>query len=530
MLLRGSSGNSSSGSGRGGGGCRRLGLAVVHHVRLDKLVGGQRSHETQLPRQHGRAHDLRQLARVVSGTRARALCSPAHTADLQATRLRRQVRASAHSAHLHTGHGHAHVQRSHVLRVLHDGEAVAALHVLRGILPRGQKHCSDDVGGVRVEPAHATRHGGADVVLLLVGLDHVVHRALQHGLDNVLGDDRLHHDALAAAQDPVDRGGLLVCAHIARDGHQHQIGELGLQHLDGLEASLGDHVHAHSVARHAVEAQVDVASSHGGLHADQLAVVGGGVEGLLQLLVVLQCPAPALHGGGAHGRGQTQTRRAGDAVLHHHRHAPTRHRDGLAAAVGRGHQTALGGGHGDVDGLSVDHQGPHHAHGDGHVSDDDLAVSAKHLAVVIPGVRDQREVLLQHVLVQRAPHPDCALIVAQLLLQLVVFQGAVQQLRQNVFVGELSELHRVPSRGSRGGRCSGRFVRADDGVVAGCVLVVSRGSRESGPLLKHLCAGAGRGCLDEGRGLLLRRILFLLLLLFLFVGIVLQTVGAGRLG
>ena len=50
-----------------------------------------------------------------------------------------------------------------------------------------------------------TSHSGTDVILLLVGLDHIVHGALQHALNDLVGDHSLYHDGLAATKNPKEK-------------------------------------------------------------------------------------------------------------------------------------------------------------------------------------------------------------------------------------------------------------------------------------------------------------------------------------
>lgn len=63
-----------------------------------------------------------------------------------------------------------------VVHLLHERDARAGLHVLRGVLPRGQEHGRDDVRSVRVEAAEGARHGAPDKVLLDVRLHHCLVR------------------------------------------------------------------------------------------------------------------------------------------------------------------------------------------------------------------------------------------------------------------------------------------------------------------------------------------------------------------
>ncbi len=48
-----------------------------------------------------------------------------------------------------------------------------------------------------------------------------------------------HHTVipLTSAENPVDGGGLLVRAHVAGDGHQHEVRELRLQNLNRLQTT-----------------------------------------------------------------------------------------------------------------------------------------------------------------------------------------------------------------------------------------------------------------------------------------------------
>ena len=62
--------------------------------------------------------------------------------------------------------------------LLHDGDAVAALYVLRWILACGEEYGCDEVGGVRVEASDAAGHGAADEIFRDVELDEGVDVAL----------------------------------------------------------------------------------------------------------------------------------------------------------------------------------------------------------------------------------------------------------------------------------------------------------------------------------------------------------------
>jgi len=58
---------------------------------------------------------------------------------------------------LDRGHGDGHVQTLAVLGILHDGQAVATLHVLRRVLASGEKYGCNDVCCVSVESSDGTR-------------------------------------------------------------------------------------------------------------------------------------------------------------------------------------------------------------------------------------------------------------------------------------------------------------------------------------------------------------------------------------
>lgn len=78
---------------------------------------------------------------------------------------------------------------------------------------------------MRVEAAHAARHGGADEVLGNVEFDHSVHGRLEHARHGLLADGRVYDHGAPAALDPVHCTRLLVRAEVARNGDNLHVGK-----------------------------------------------------------------------------------------------------------------------------------------------------------------------------------------------------------------------------------------------------------------------------------------------------------------
>ncbi len=121
---------------------------------------------------------------------------------------------------------------------LHLDDAVAALDVLGGILARGDKNRSDNVGGVGVETSDRSGHCRSNKVLVDVEMDESLDGRFQDLCHDLVLDGRLGHDRLSASLKPVDGRWFLVCAKVAREREHRHVWKVLRKHLDGFLHSL----------------------------------------------------------------------------------------------------------------------------------------------------------------------------------------------------------------------------------------------------------------------------------------------------
>ncbi|RUS33410.1 hypothetical protein BC938DRAFT_471862 [Jimgerdemannia flammicorona] len=115
---------------------------------------------------------------------------------------------------------------------------------------------------------------------------------------------------------------------------------------------------------------------------------GCGVERVAHNLAPLLLDPP-LGRGSARDVRELDARPAGHTVLRNDSDGAATCIDGLAPTSCGSDEATLGGGHWDMDRLSVDVYWPGDAHGDGHVPDDVLAAGAYDLGVVVALIREQ---------------------------------------------------------------------------------------------------------------------------------------------